>query len=68
MSAPPPNVTWHEQEGDGLLGKRIVADARKVVGPHVINRSGRHKASMLIMKNDARAWIEQPRSHVSDDD
>ena len=36
-------MTTLTDEGDGLVGKRIVYLARKVEGPNLVRKSGRHR-------------------------
>ena len=36
-------MTTLTKEGDGIIGKRIVYVARKVSGPRLIMKSGRHR-------------------------
>ncbi len=43
--------------GDALHGSRIYAEARKVRGPRVIVKTGRHKAQSLTLIENAKALI-----------
>ena len=46
-------------QGDGIIGKRIVYIARKVEGPHLVRKSGRHRG-LLGKLYDAEAYIDLP--------
>jgi hypothetical protein len=50
-------MTTLTNEGDGLIGKRIVYIARKVSGPRLIMKSGRHRGMEGILY-DAKAYID----------
>jgi hypothetical protein len=45
--------------GDSLYGYRIRAEARKISDPHVIAKTGRHKAQRIILTENAEAIIER---------
>ncbi len=45
--------------GDSIKGYRIRAEARKISDPHVIAKTGRHKAQRLILTENAEAIIER---------
>ncbi len=47
------------QDGDSIHGYRIRAEARKISDPHVIAKTGRHKAQRLILTENAEAIIER---------
>jgi len=44
-------------EGDGIIGKRIVYIARKVSGPRLVMKSGRHRGLEGTLY-DAEAYID----------
>jgi hypothetical protein len=44
-------------EGDGLIGKRIVYVARKVSGPRLVMKGGRHRGLEGVLY-DAEAYID----------
>jgi len=46
-------------QGDGIIGKRIVYIARKVEGPHLVRKSGRHRG-LLGKLYDAEVYIDLP--------
>jgi len=50
-------MTVLTEEGDGILGKRIVYVARKVSGPRLIMKSGRHRGLEGTLY-DAEAYID----------
>jgi len=43
--------------GDALFGAKIYAEARKVGGPKVIVRTGRHRAQSVTLIENAKAVI-----------
>jgi hypothetical protein len=49
----------HYEVGDSVHGYRIRAEARKISDPHVIAKSGRHKAQRAILTENAEAIIER---------
>ena len=50
-------MTILTDEGDGVVGKRIVYVARKVDGPYLIRKSGTHKGSQGKLY-DAEAFVD----------
>jgi hypothetical protein len=50
-------MTILTEEGDGIVGKRIVYVARKVSGPRLIMKSGRHRGLEGVLY-DAEAYID----------
>ena len=45
------------EEGDSLHGSRIYAEARKMDGPRVIVKTGRHRAQSITLTENAKAVI-----------
>jgi hypothetical protein len=50
-------MTTLTSEGDCVIGKRIIYIARKVSGPRLVMKSGRHRAMEGILY-DAQAYID----------
>ncbi len=50
-------MTTLTSEGDGIIGKRIVYVARKVAGPRLVMKSGRHRGLEGTLY-DAEAYID----------
>jgi len=50
-------MTTLAKEGDGLIGKRLVYIARKVTGPRLVVKSGRHRGMEGILY-DAEAYVD----------
>jgi hypothetical protein len=50
-------MTTLTKEGDGIIGKRIVYIARKVSGPRLVMKSGRHRGMEGILY-DAEAYVD----------
>jgi hypothetical protein len=44
-------------EEDGIIGKRIVYVARKVAGPRLVMKSGRHRGMEGVLY-DAEAYVD----------
>jgi hypothetical protein len=51
--------------GDSIHGYRIRAEARKISDPHVIAKTGRHKAQRIILTENAEAIIERKLGWIS---
>jgi hypothetical protein len=51
--------------GDSIHGYRIRAEARKIRDPHVIVKTGRHKAQRIILTENAEAIIERKLGWIS---
>ena len=47
------------EDGDALHGAKIYAEARKVLRPSVIVKSGRHRAQSITLIENAEAVILQ---------
>jgi hypothetical protein len=50
-------MTTLTHEGDSIIGKRVVYIARKVSGPRLIMKSGRHRGLEGILY-DAKAYVD----------
>jgi len=50
-------MTTLAKEGDGIIGKRLVYIARKVTGPRLVVKSGRHRGMEGILY-DAEAYVD----------
>lgn len=50
-------MTTLTNEGDGVIGKRIIYIARKVSGPRLIMKSGRHRRIEGVL-HDAEAYVD----------
>jgi hypothetical protein len=50
-------VTILKGEGDGIVGKRIVYVARKVSGPRLVMKGGRHRGLEGVLY-EAEAYID----------
>jgi hypothetical protein len=58
-------VDCHEI-GDTLVGSKIYAEARKVDGPRVIVKTGRHRAQSITLVENAKAVIIKKLRYVPD--
>ncbi len=47
------------EEGDAIVGKRVIYIARKVEGPHLVRKSGAHRGLQGKLY-DAEAYIDLP--------
>jgi len=50
-------MTTLTDEGDGIIGKRIVYVARKTSGPRLVMKSGRHRGLEGVL-HAAEAYID----------
>ena len=50
-------MTILTSEGDGIIGKRVIYIARKISGPRLIMKSGRHRGMEGILY-DAKAYVD----------
>jgi hypothetical protein len=50
-------MTVLTEEGDGIVGKRIVYVARKLSGPRLVMKEGRHRGLEGVLY-DAEAYID----------
>ncbi len=50
-------MTILTDEGDGIIGRRLVYIARKVTGPRLVRKSGRHRGLEGILY-DAEVHID----------
>ena len=46
--------------GDALRGYRVAVTARRLSKPAVVNESGRHKANLIIARDNVYCIIEMP--------
>ena len=53
--------------GDTLQGSRIYAESRKVDGPRVIVKTGRHRAQSITLIENAKAVIVKKLKYVYKD-
>lgn len=52
-------------EGDSIIGNKIVCEARKIEDSKTINKSGRHKAQRVVLKDNAKCTIIKKAKFVS---
>jgi len=50
-------MTILTEEGDGIVGKRIIYVARKVSGPRLVMKGGRHRGLEGVLY-EAEAYID----------
>jgi hypothetical protein len=50
-------MTILTEEGDGVIGKRIVYVARKVSGPRLVMKGGKHRGLEGVLY-DAEAYVD----------
>ena len=55
------------EAGDTLKGSRIYAEARKIDGPRVIVRTGRHRAQSITLIENAKAVIVKKLKYAYDE-
>jgi hypothetical protein len=47
-------MTTYTKKGDDIIGNNIIADARKIYTPRIINKSGRHKTQRIVLKDNVK--------------
>ncbi|MDL2270493.1 hypothetical protein LJC03_01640 [Methanobrevibacter sp. OttesenSCG-928-I08] len=50
-------MVTYTDEGTIIKGNRIVAEARKLSKPKVINKTGRHKSIKIVLTDNAECTI-----------
>ncbi|TXT61727.1 MAG: hypothetical protein BAJALOKI1v1_1100016 [Promethearchaeota archaeon] len=53
------DINWHINEGDGIKGKRLIFEGRKVGKHKVFRKSSTHRGQRVKL-NDGSYWIETP--------
>jgi hypothetical protein len=56
------------ENDDTLHGSKIYAEARKVEGPRVIVKTGRHRAQSVTLIENAKAVIVKKLKYVNKDE
>lgn len=54
------DTNWHMGENDGLMGQKIVVQARKIDSPRLIAGSHAHRTNQTVARDNAKAWIDVP--------
>jgi hypothetical protein len=49
----------YTEEGEAIIGDRIIAEARKISDIKVIPKSGRHKAQRVVLRDNAFCLIDK---------
>lgn len=52
--------------GDRLIGDKIICESRQIRTQQPINKSGRHKAQRIVLKDNAEATILKKARFISD--
>ena len=50
----------YQSKSDSISGEKIIAQARKISSPRVVNRTGDHKGQMIELKDNAFCIIDTP--------
>lgn len=58
-------MTVYTNENDTIIGNKIVCEARQVKGPQPINKTGRHKAQRITLKDNAKCTIIKKARFIS---
>ena len=53
------------KKGYKIKGERIQWEARKISNPIPIQKSGRHKAQQIILRNNAECEIKKESKHLT---
>ena len=49
----------HTEEGEAIMGDKIIAEARKISDIKVIPKTGRHKVQRVILRDNAFCLIDK---------
>ena len=60
-------MTTYTKKGDTIIGNSIIAEARKIYTPRIINKSGRHKTQRIILKDNVKCVIDKELKYISKD-
>ncbi|WP_413861786.1 hypothetical protein [Methanobrevibacter sp. UBA417] len=52
-------MSTYTKAGDTIKGDKIIAEARQIGKIVIINKSGRHKAQRISLKDNAKCIIER---------
>ena len=52
-------MTIYKNQGDSLIGNKIICEARQISSIKVINKSGRHKSQRIILRDNAQCIIDR---------
>jgi len=55
----------YTEEGDTIVGDILVGEARSISKPHVIVKTGKHKAQRITLRENARCRIEKKLRFIS---
>lgn len=57
-------MNTYTNKGDTIKGDRVIAEARKIHTARIINKSGRHKAQQIILKDNVKCVIDKELKHI----
>lgn len=49
----------YTKKGDTIRGDKIISEARKISSASTINKTNRHKAQRIILKDNAKCVIQK---------
>ena len=52
--------------GDTIIGDKIIVEARKILEPTVIVKTGRHKSQRTVLKDNAMCIIDKKAKFLKD--
>ena len=52
-------MTIYKKQGDGLIGNKIICEARQISSIKVINKSERHKSQRIILRDNTQCIIDR---------
>lgn len=51
-------ITTVYRKGDYLKGKKVICESRKMSPIKIINKTGRHKAQQIILRDNVDCYID----------
>lgn len=51
-------MTTVYRKGDHLKGKKVICESRKMSPIKIINKTGRHKAQQIILRDNVDCYID----------
>jgi len=57
-------MTTYTKKGDAIIGSSIIAEARKIYTPRIINKSGKHKTQRIVLKDNVKCVIDKELRYI----
>lgn len=53
------SISIYTKKGDTIKGDKIICEARKISNIQLINKSGRHKAQRIVLRDNAVCIVDR---------